>query len=555
MKAVFSNKFLMAGLVFGAALAIQCVLNADYRLHSPFYSGLICDSKVYYKWAENILNGDWFGREVFHQAPLYPYLIALLWLAFGKHYLTIYLAQALMTAFCALLTFLIAEKYFGRQAGLAAGLLCAFYGALNFYALKMLPDVPGVLLLLWLAYLLAGAVFPRQWFRAGCVCGLLIAARPHALMLPPLILLWIMTREDLSGESGCGRSAALSLKQFSIFLLPVIILTGLVALRNHMIEPGFVAVSSNGGENFFMGNNERADGIYCRLQGVAPDIEFQKTDVRDTAEARTGRKLASAEVSRYWLGQGLAFIRRDFPGYLRLESNKLKRMFSETEYTNMYFLWFERAEFTKTLALPAVRFHMILPMAIIGAVLFITRWRRYGLLYVMILLNALNMLIFYVDERYRLPMVPFLIVLGTGGVFRMLEMMRGEKSSWRGNIAILALPAAALGATFYIHHTEPARLAVEPQLYNNLAEVYYEKRDYQKSLAAFVKSIRLAAGNWEAELGIGKVLFAMGKKDASVKLYQEAFPHLDKELQTSCLRDHDLDALREYMKAPAGPLK
>ena len=542
---------LMGGLVVACVLLIQSVLLADYYLHSPFYSGLVCDSKVYYKWAEKIFSGDWIGQEVFHQAPLYPYFIASLWMVFGKHYLTIYISQALMLALIALFTFLMAKKCFDDSAALAAGLLCAFYGALNLYALKILPDVFGVFLLLWLAYLILNATLPWQWFRAGWVCGLLIIARPNALLLLPLMFLWIMTsdlrRSPRDGSETTSKSLYIKLKQFTFFLLPVIMLVGLTALRNHLMEPGLVLVSSSGGETFCGGNNPKADGIYCRLEGVSPDIEHEKADAKSVAEADLERRLTSAEVSHYWFKRGLSFIRQDFKKYVRLEATKLKRIFSGTEYANMYFLWFERTEFTRSLAIPAVHFYIILPLAIIGAILCAGNWRKYGLLYIMIIFNLLTMLLFFVDERYRLPMIPFLIILGAGGIRRAIKIIRDGTGSLISNLGILALLAAALAATIHIHATEPERLAVKPQLYNNLAEVYYEKHDYQKALSTFYKSSRLTANNWEAALGIGKTLFALGKKDMAVNLYRQSFPNLDKDIQTSCLRDHDLDALREYM--------
>ena len=598
--------FLIGGFVFGVALLMQIVFCADYYFHSPFYSGLICDSKVYYKWAENILRGDWFGREVFHQAPLYPYFIALVWSIFGRHYLAVYLVQAFMMALSVLLVFLITRRLMsadlgkagtdslvrpperqkcggtgcpalpleqaalnsngahipeynaagGNVVGLVAGLICAFYGTLNFYALKILPDMLGVFLHLWLAYLLLKAVAPRQWLSAGFVCGLLILARPQVLLLLPMVLVWMLCLRAPPLPALTG--IAPRLKQFGCFILPVIILVGLTAWRNYTIEPGLVLVSSCGGETFFGSNNPKADGIYCRLDGVSPDIEQEKTDVKKVAEAEMGRKLTSAQVSNYWLARGLAFIRNNFPAYLRLEAVKFKRIFSGTEYANMYFLWFERTEFTKTFAVPAVHFYLILPFAVIGAVLFAGEWRKYGLLYIMILLTVLNMLIFFVDERYRLPMIPFLIILGTGGAFRLAETLRAGSRSRLFKLGVSALAIAALFVTIHLYRTEPARLAVAHQLRNNLGEVYYEKGEYEKALKIFYKSSQMAVNNWEAEMGVAKALFALGKKDLAVRLYREAFPNLDKEIRESCLRDRDLDALRSYAgasdeKAGLGP--
>jgi tetratricopeptide (TPR) repeat protein len=365
-----------------------------------------------------------------------------------------------------------------------------------------------------------------------------------------MILIWmIFLRADAAITV---KNAAGGLKQFGIFMLPVIVLVGLVALRNYTVEPDMVLVSSNGGENFFMGNNPKSEGIYCRMEGISPDIEHQKEDVQKAAEAKAGRKLTRARASSYWMRQAMIYIRDNFPEYLRLEALKLKRIFSGTEYTNMYFLWFERAEFTKSLRIPAAHFYLVLPLAIIGAVLLARDWRKYALIYIMILLSVLNMLIFYVDERYRLPMVPFLILLGAGGIHRILEITRPGTCPESRKYGLLALIMAALAVTFYMSRTEPPRLEVTHQLYCNLGEVYYDKREYRKALDMFYKSSRMAVNNWESAVGVSKALFALGNRDTAVKLYLQAFPNLDREIQSSCLRDDDLDSLREYISAQEG---
>ncbi|MFA7157693.1 MAG: glycosyltransferase family 39 protein [Kiritimatiellia bacterium] len=543
--AVKKPAFMAGAVVFCSSLLVQAVLLADYCLHSPFYSGLICDSKVYYKWASAIIAGDWFGGEVFHQAPLYPYFIALLWLAAGKGYFVIYAAQALLLACSCLLAFLVGKRYFNTGTGLAAGLLCAFYGTVNFYALKILPDIAGVFLHLCLAWLLLRAGRERQWAAAGFVWGLLVIARPHALLLAPMLLAWAAF---LRAEGPVAFPKVMTgLRRFAIFILPAAALVGLVALRNFAIEPDLVIISCNGGENFYMGNNPKAEGIYCRMEGISPDIEHQKEDVKAAAESAAGRKLNRARVSTYWRDRGFEFIRGNFPAYLRLEMLKLKRIFSGIEYTNMYFTWFEKPLFTRTLSIPAAGFYLVLPMAAIGAILLAGRWRQLALLHIMILLGIVNMLVFYVDERYRLSMIPFMIILGAGGMFRLYEILRSPATPRVRKLAALAVAAGALAATYHMARTEPARLEVEPQLYYNLGEVYFEKGEYRRALETFYHSSRLAANNWESAVGVSKTLFAMGRPDVAAGLYRQAFPCLDRELQESFLRDRDLDGLRAYI--------
>jgi len=44
---------------------------------SPFLALRLGDGEAYHQWAQRIAAGDWLGRGVFYQAPLYPYLLAI----------------------------------------------------------------------------------------------------------------------------------------------------------------------------------------------------------------------------------------------------------------------------------------------------------------------------------------------------------------------------------------------------------------------------------------------------------------------------------------------
>ena len=58
----------------------------------PFVDQLVLDSAEYDRWARTLAAGDWLGSEPFFQAPLYPYLIGLVYrLAATPH--AVYLLQ------------------------------------------------------------------------------------------------------------------------------------------------------------------------------------------------------------------------------------------------------------------------------------------------------------------------------------------------------------------------------------------------------------------------------------------------------------------------------
>ena len=69
--------------VFALALAVRTLYVLEWHA-SPLFTTPIGDARAYLEWARRIAGGDWFGREVFYQAPLYPYFLALVLKATGS---------------------------------------------------------------------------------------------------------------------------------------------------------------------------------------------------------------------------------------------------------------------------------------------------------------------------------------------------------------------------------------------------------------------------------------------------------------------------------------
>ena len=144
--------------IFGVALAVRCMWQIR---KSPFFSLLMGDSRGYDEWARRIAGGDWVGNEVFYRAPLYPYLLGLIYTVAGRHLLLVRLVQAVIgSASCALLALAAARLFskracpeHGRRTGIAAGLMLALYAPAIFFdglLQKSVLDVFFVCLALWL---------------------------------------------------------------------------------------------------------------------------------------------------------------------------------------------------------------------------------------------------------------------------------------------------------------------------------------------------------------------------------------------------------------------
>ena len=70
----------------GAMIALAFAVRLAYLLEAqslPLFHATISDARSYWEWSDRIAAGDWLGDTVFYQAPLYPYFLALLKLAWA----------------------------------------------------------------------------------------------------------------------------------------------------------------------------------------------------------------------------------------------------------------------------------------------------------------------------------------------------------------------------------------------------------------------------------------------------------------------------------------
>ena len=65
---------------------------------SPMFGLLLGDASSYDAWARQIADGDWLGKTVFYQAPLYPYFLGVTYSLFGSNMLAAKVVQAFIQA-------------------------------------------------------------------------------------------------------------------------------------------------------------------------------------------------------------------------------------------------------------------------------------------------------------------------------------------------------------------------------------------------------------------------------------------------------------------------
>src|SRR5438132_10617904 len=121
------SNFAPAALVIFAVAFTLRIIHIWQMRKAPFFTLLMGDARGYDEWAQRIASGDWIGRDVFYQAPLYPYFLALIYRVAGHSLLFVRIVQAAIGSCSCVLLAAATRRWFSRPAGFAAGLLLAIY--------------------------------------------------------------------------------------------------------------------------------------------------------------------------------------------------------------------------------------------------------------------------------------------------------------------------------------------------------------------------------------------------------------------------------------------
>lgn len=466
---------------------------------------LLGDALAYDAWAQRLAAGDWLGDTVFYQAPLYPYFLGVIYSLAGHDLWVVKVTQSLLGACSCVFVGRAAAVLFSRRAGLLAGFLAALCPPLVFFDCLIQKAVLDTFFFT-LACLLCVSAAARagrwRWLAAGLALGLLVLTRENALALLPLPLLWAF-------QHGRWRAALLALAGIALVLLPVMI-------RNRAVGGDFQLTTMQMGPNFYIGNNENANGTYQPLLPWRGDAKYERTDATELAEKEAGRALTPGEVSSFWMNKSLDYIRSQPGHWLRLMGKKWLLVWNaaelgDTEEQAAY------AAYSPILRLPAwfLHFGVLCPLAVAGAVWTWRDWRRTWLLLALGFCYAASVAAFYVFARYRLPLFPIAIVFASAALTALPGRLRGLREK-----TTLAGLAAALAAAVFVNWPVPNRGYEGGVTWRNIGMWHASEKRHEQALVCFEKVLALAPDSQEGHAGMGLALGELGR-------YDEAIAHLE----------------------------
>ena len=498
--------------------AVALLLRVVYVLQvrdTPFFQTLGLDARFYDRTAWSLLTGESVEGAYF-MSPLYSWFLAGLYRLFGRDLLFVRLAQSIIGAGTAVLTYLLAKRVFDRRVAALAGLIAATYGAFIFYDGSVLMTPLLVFLNLAALVLLVDGDARRRPLLiglAGAMLGLAAIGRASALIFVPFAAVWLLLRgrgQDETALPPRRRSFALA----AILVAGAFIVVAPVAIRNYVASGDFVPITSNGGLNFYIGNSEIATGGYERPEGL--DI-VTDPDGETIAEAALGRDLSPSEVSSYWYGRARSFI-AEHPGrWSGLLVRKLVFATSSYELPQLENYYFQK-RYSPLLSAPLPGFAVIAPLGLVGLAL-AWRRRRARILIAFVVVYVLTIVAFFVVSRYRLPVVPPLIAGASYAAVWFVESLR--RKAWR-RVAAPALAVAVLAVFVNADLYGVDRGRGFAQSHYRLGIIYSEQGRAEQAIAEYQKAIAIDPAYPKSYLNLGTTLAEQGRNAEAVEFFRKA---------------------------------
>jgi 4-amino-4-deoxy-L-arabinose transferase-like glycosyltransferase len=185
---------LVVALVLLVAALLRVVYLMQYKAHVPYYSAIILDSIYYDSWAWKVAQGKGYGPMPFYMAPLYPYVLAVIYKLFGHSLGLVYALQSALGVVNTYLVYILTRRMFGHKSGIAAMVIILAYAPLMYLEPKILTETLSIFLNLASLLLVMKAVDqpgPSRFTVAGLVLGLSALCRPNALLTIALVLVWL----------------------------------------------------------------------------------------------------------------------------------------------------------------------------------------------------------------------------------------------------------------------------------------------------------------------------------------------------------------------------
>ena len=498
-------------IIFLIAVSLRLV-NLETIKTNPYFDSPIMDEKYHDEWAEEIATGKLFERTPFYRAPGYPYFLGLIYAAFGKDYFIPRLIGIIIGALSCALIYLIGKEIFSHKIGVLAGLLGCFYGMLIYFDSMLLT------VYLEIFFCLLGIFWILRWSKtqksrhiliSGVFWGLASIVRPNFLIFVPVLALYLLLHYK-------KQSLIKRLKTIGLFVCGIIPFIIAVMTINLIAGEDVVILAWNGGVNLHFGNNPAANG----WSATSPEINATwwggYRDAIVIAEKATGHELRPSQVSNYWFKRGFSYIFSQPFAWIKLMAKKIYLFCNSFEISNNQSIVSFR-EYSLLMRLPLFNYGLIFALSLLGIVLSAAK-KRIWIINLFILSYAFSIVIFFVTARYRMPIVPFLLIFSSYTIFWIIEKIK------KRDFKKPALVAVAFIAIFIVCNLDlyGSHVVNKSFIHASLGNRYFEQGNFKKAIEEYRESLTHNPKNTDALNALGNTYMMLGRRNEATELYRKS---------------------------------
>ena len=485
-------------LALAAGLALRVWYFSDL-VAQPWFGYPLVDALTFDRTALGILRDGYQGA--FSRPPLYPLFLAAVYRVFGHSAAAVVWIHFALGLAALVPAYRLGERWFGETAALAGVWIGACYPLRIFFEGELLDVTLFTFFFLVATWELWQALEEGAMARvllAGLLYGAAALVRPNVLLALPII--------------ACGAAFAL---RVGLQRLPALGVAGAIgvalaiapaAIHNWRAEGAFIPVAANGGVNFYLGNERGATG----LTPVPPGLRWEQTVVRPL---RAGQFSLSGQ-DRWWYARAADEIRAAPGRWLSLLGTKTALLLNAAESSNNKAL----AHFT-AVSFPVRHyrwwFGVLVCFALPGLV---TRAGGAAVGFAAVSAGfGASVVLFFVSERYRLPLVLLLAPAAAAGVGEALHAIRSR--CWLRSAGLAALILAA-GLGVFPDWFGAGRERIDANF--QMGQVFLMRNEPQRALESLEKARAAEPQNPDVLNSLGAARVSLGDLDGAETVYRQA---------------------------------
>lgn len=496
---------LLISTLFFFALAIRTFYLLELS-HYPYFDH-IPDAFDHYNMdlsAMSFAQGDLLARAPNNSfAPLYRYFLGCIYWLFGRNFYIIYSIQFAMGALAATLIFLITRDLFGTRAGLLAFLGFALHTTEIIYEGTILREafitfwgVVSYYLLSRLALHVGDGENPGAGRLTVCALAVsfFIQGRPNTILCLPFVFIFLhkYVFHALDSNARLKYWLVFSGTLFGSFI-PLLI-------QCYLVHGKFVFFDSSGPHTFLSGN-------LIGYSGVGFDSELIE---KYQKKHDLGYAANISFLVRHIAENPVEFIKMYF--------RKVFYFFNDFETPTNISVYLYR-EFSSLLPWLLNHFAFFSSLGLVGIVLSTRERKNLFLLYSYAFALSMSVILFLIEDRYRLPAVPYYIIFSAYTVDSMISWI--ERHQYSKAVYVLLISVA-----LFVAFLETKGLVrIREHDYNNLASAYQKTNDLERTSYYLDKA--LAANPLAKTTFYNKGLYHFQKREWDMAIFY--LEHLSSE--------------------------